>query len=75
MPTSSHRGGPALLEPPVSQLPKGLRGFWPLNLGSELCPAHEEAVSEHPRSPPAGRSLTVCPVPCRRSLSAAPLLC
>lgn len=59
MPTSSHRGGPALLEPPVSQLLKGLRGFWPLNFGSELCPAHKGAASERPRSPPVGRSLTV----------------
>ena len=62
----------ALLEPPVSQRLKGLRGLWPLHFGSELCPAHKGAASERPRSPPAGRSLTVSSPLLQKPLSRPP---
>lgn len=74
MPTGSHRGGPALPEPPGSQVPKGLRVSGPLDLRSELGPSHKEAASGHNWAPshPAS-SLSSCPLPLPGSLqSAAP---
>lgn len=73
MPTSSHRGGPALLEPPGSQVPKGLRGFGSLDLGSELCPVHKEAASEHTQtSCPASSLLQLSPAPATEASNQQP---
>ena len=77
MPTSSHRGGLALLEPPGSQVPKGLRGFGSLDLGSELCPVHKEAASEHTQetSYPASSLLQLSPTPATEASNQQPPCC
>lgn len=74
MPTSSHRGGPALLEPPGTQLPKGLRGFGPLELGHELCLSHKEAASEHTQEPSCTASSLhqLSPTPAREAPNQQP---